>query len=118
MRSRKKQAVRKRDIHLHFCVDGEERELIRDRMERTGIVSMGAYLRKMAIDGYHINIDLADVREMVRLLGNATNNINQIARRANETRNIYAADIQELQRQYDTLWDAARKILTGLAKIK
>ena len=67
-------------IHLHFCVNEEERELIRDRMERTGIISMGAYFRKMAIDGYHINLDLTDVKEMVRLLRNTTNNINQIAK--------------------------------------
>lgn len=118
MSAKKKRAARKRDIHLHFCVDAEERDLIRDRMARVGITSLGAYLRKMAIDGYHINLDLSDVREMVRLLSNATNNINQIAKRANETRNIYAVDLEDLQRQYRTLWDAVNKILTGLAKIK
>jgi hypothetical protein len=118
MQSEKKQPTRKRNIHLHFCVDEEERELIRDRMARTGIVSMGAFLRKMAIDGYHVNIDLTDVHEMVRLLSNATNNISQIAKRATETSNIYADDIEELRRQYDSLWDSANKILAGLAKIK
>ncbi len=90
MPSVKKQAVRKRNLHLHFCVDEEERELIRDRMERAGVVSMVAYLRKMAIDGYHVNIDLSDVREMVRLLKNATYNINQITKLAHETQNIHA----------------------------
>ena len=118
MQKDKNNSVRNRNIHLHFCVDEEERELIRDRMKHAGITGMGAYLRKMAIDGYHINIDLTDVREMVRLLSNATNNTNPIARRANETHNIYAADVDDLRRQYDSLWGAARKILAGLAKIK
>ncbi len=118
MQNNKREPARRRNIHLHFCVDEEERALIRDRMERTGITSMGAFLRKMAIDGYHINIDLTDVREMVRLLRNTTNNINQIAKRANETNNIYADDVNDLKQQYDSLWGAARKILEGLAKIK
>ncbi len=56
MSEEKKQPQRRRNIHLHFCVDEEERELIRDRMERAGVTSMGAYLRKMAIDGYHDNL--------------------------------------------------------------
>jgi hypothetical protein len=71
-----------------------------------------------AIDGYHVSIDLSDVREMVRLLKNATTNINQIAKRVNETSNIYAGDIEDLRKQYDSLWGMANKILTGLAKIK
>ena len=118
MLSNKKHAVRKRGIHLHFCVDEEERRLIQERMDSMGVVSLGAYLRKMAIDGYHITIDLSDIREMIRLLRNATNNINQINKRANETRNIYAADVEDLRRQYDALWGAANEILKGLAKIK
>ena len=83
-----------------------------------GITSMGAYARKMMIDGYHINVDLSDVRELVSLLRRCSNNLNQIAKRANETRSIYEADIEDLRRRYDTLWDAANGILSGLAKIK
>lgn len=49
---------------------------------------------------------------------NATDNINQIAKRVNETQSIYAADVEDLRRKYDGLWDAVNKILTGLAKIK
>jgi len=41
-----------------------------------------------------------------------------MVRRANETRSIYEADIEDLRRQYDTLWEAANGILAGLAKIK
>jgi hypothetical protein len=109
---------RKRDIHFHFCVSEEEATLIRERMAGLGVISMGAYFRKMAIDGYHINVDLSDVRELVSLLRRCSNNLNQIAKRANETRSIYEADIEDLRRQYNTLWDAANGILSGLAKIK
>jgi len=69
-------------------VSEHERDLIEQKMRQTGIQNMGAFLRKMAIDGYVVNLDLSDVRELISLLRNATNNLNQIAKRANETRNI------------------------------
>jgi hypothetical protein len=109
---------RKRDIHLHFCVNEEENNLIRKRMADAGITSLGAYFRKMAIDGYHINVDLSDVRELVSILRRCSNNLNQYVKRAHETRSIYAADIEDVRQQYDTLWEAAKGILAGLAKIK
>ncbi|MDR1669001.1 MAG: plasmid mobilization relaxosome protein MobC [Oscillospiraceae bacterium] len=113
-----KKPNRKRSVHFHFWADEEEAALIRERMESLGVTSLGAYMRKMAIDGYHINIDLSDVRELVSLLRRCSNNLNQIAKRANETRSIHVADIADLRRQYDTLWEAANGILAGLAKIK
>jgi hypothetical protein len=109
---------RSRPVHFHLWASEEEAALIRERMAATGITGFGTFARKMLIDGYHVNIDLSDVREMVRLLKNATDNINQIARRANETRNIHAEDVEDLRLRYASLWDAANKILTGLAKIK
>ena len=113
-----KKPNRKRDVHFHFLASPEEAELIRERMESTGMTSLGAYFRKMAISGYHINLDLSDVRELVSLLRRCSNNLNQIAKRANETRSIYEADIDDLRQRYDKLWDAASGILAGLAKIK
>ena len=113
-----KKPNRRRDVHFHFCVSEEEAALIRQRMADAGVTSLGAYFRKMAIDGYHINLDLSSVRELVSLLRRCSNNLNQMVRRANETRSIYAADVEDLRRQYNTLWEAANGILTGLAKIK
>lgn len=92
--------------------------MILEKMEQAGIQNMRAYLLKMAIDGYVVRLDLSEVREMVSLLRNATNNLNQIARRANETRNIYEADIQDLQANYDRLWDQANGILRALSEIQ
>ena len=111
-------ARRKRPIQLHFMVDERERDLILQKMEQAGTKNMGAYLRKMAIDGFVVKLDLADVRLLVKLLRNATDNLNQIARRTNSTGSIYAADIEDLRGHYDKLWDAAKQVLAGLAKIQ
>ena len=113
-----KKVTRNRSVHFNFWASEEEAALIRERMAGLGVTSLGAYMRKMAIDGYHINVDLSDVRELVSLLRRCSNNLNQIAKRANETRNIYEADVEDLRHQYDTLWEAANGILSGLAKIK
>jgi len=113
-----KKTKRDKSVHFNFFASEEEAALIRERMASLGVTGFSAYARKMLIDGYHINVDLTDVRELVSLLRRCSNNLNQIARRANETRSIYEADIEDLRRQYDTLWEAANGILSGLAKIK
>jgi hypothetical protein len=117
-RQTKSKPNRSRAVRFHLTATEEEAALIRERMAALGVTNMGAYARKMMIDGYHIILDLKDVREMVRLLKNATDNINQIAKRCNETRSVYAADVDELRLRYDELWGAVRKILTGLAGVK
>lgn len=107
----------RRDIYVSFRVSPKERRLIAEKMELAGIRNLRAYMLKMALDGYVLQLDLSEVREMVFLLRNATNNLNQIARRANETRNIYEADIKDLQEHYDGLWDQAGKVLRQLSKL-
>lgn len=72
---------------------------------------------KQALEGRIIHIELDSVKDMVRLLSNATNNINQIARRVNGTGNIYAADIDEIKKDYDTLWGQAKEILRRLSAV-
>lgn len=94
---------RNRNILLNFRVTETERDLIPDKMTASGIRSKEAYLRKMALDGFVVRLDLEDVRKMVFLLQNATNNLNQIAKRANETRSVYESDIQDLQAHYERL---------------
>ena len=108
----------RRNILIHFCATEEEATLIRQRKIDSGMVSLSAYIRKMAINGYHINLDLTDIREMVRLLSNVTNNITQLSRRANEIQSVYADDVEDLRQKYNSLWDVANGILKGLSKIK
>lgn len=111
-------AKRRREVQLGFRVTEQEHQYIQERMAEAGVRNLTAYLRKQAIDGYIIHLDLSDVRQLVKLLRNVSNNMNQIAKRANETRNIYAADLEDLRQRYDGLWDVANKILDGLANIR
>jgi hypothetical protein len=108
-------ANKTRTIDLHFMVTAEEKEMIKRRMAQTGITNMRAYLLKQAVDGEVIHIELDSVKEMVRLLGNATNNLNQIARRVNGNGNLYAEDIADLQARYDEVWAQTKVILMKLA---
>ena len=86
-------------------------------MKEAGIQSQGAYLRKMALDGYCVRLDLQDVREMVSLLRRCSNNLNQYTKRANETGNIYLADLNDLQERMQQLWQLTREILVRLSSI-
>ena len=104
----KKEYKRPRNINLAFRVTEEEKSMIERRMAQAGIKNMRAFIVKMAIDGRVIHVELDSVSEMVRLLSNATNNINQIAKRANQTGSIYASDIDELRGHYDELWGQYR----------
>ena len=107
----------KRTVQLHLLVSEQEAALIQQRMAEIGTSNLSAYLRKMAIDGYIVNLDLSDVRELSKLLRACSNNINQYARRANETGAVYAADIEDIRARLDGLWEAANKMLSGLSKL-
>ena len=110
-------AKRKRDIQLKFRVTPQEREMIETKMAQFGTTNMAAYLRKMAVDGYIIQLDMSDIQEMIRLLRICSNNLNQYTRRANETGSIYAADVDDLRTRLDSLWDGMDKLLRGFANI-
>lgn len=108
---------RSKNINLHFMVNEQEHSMIKRKMELSGIRNMRAYLLKMAVDGYVVQLDLSGVREMVSLLRTASNNMNQIARRANETGNLYNDDVEDLRAHYDRLWGQANEILKKLSKL-
>mgnify|MGYP003262898325 FL=1 len=108
----------KRDQDVHFLASKEEVERIHQKMEEIGVRSMGAYLRKMALDGYCINLDLQDVKELVSLLRRCSNNLNQYAKQANATGNIYEADIQDLQERLEEIWGSMKELLVRLSSIQ
>ena len=110
-------ADRKRNVQLHFMVSEHERSLIDEKMMQLGTKNLGAYLRKMAVDGYVIQLDLSDIRELVSILRRTSNNLNQLIKRVHETGNIYSEDLDDLQKSYDKLWDKAGEILSRLAAI-
>ena len=80
-------------------------------------MNMAAYLRKMAIDGYVVKLELPELRDMVSLLRRTSNSFNQIARRVNSTNRIYEDDIREMKIQLEKIWEADNLILDKLASI-
>ena len=108
----------RRDQDVHFLACKEEVQRIHEKMDELGIRSMGAYLRKMALDGYCINLDLQDVKALVSLLRRCSNNLNQYAKRANETGNIYESDIMDLQEQLEEIWTGMKEVLVRLSSIQ
>src|SRR5699024_7167277 len=109
-------AVRgRRDQQLHFRVSKPELDRIQVKMAELGIVSIGAYLRKMALDGYCIRLDLQELNRMAYLLQMCSNNLNQYAKRANESGRVYQTDIEDLRGRLDELIDLAKQILAQLA---
>lgn len=110
-------ANRNRPIQVKFRVTPEERALIDKRMEQAGTNNMAAYLRKMAIDGYVVKLELPELRDFISLLRRTSNNFNQIARRVNSTNRIYTDDIVEMKNLLEQIWEADNRILEKLAAI-
>ena len=103
---------------INLRISPEARRQIHRKMEEMGIFNRSSYLRKMALDGYCVRLDLKEVKELNRLLRICSNNLNQYAKRANETSSIYKADIEDLQRRLDAIWQQQKKLLTELAGIE
>jgi len=108
---------RSRDRYITFRVTEKERAQIDKRMVQAGMNNRRAYLLKMATEGSVVNIELDSVKNMVRLLSNATNNINQIAKRVNTTDNFYKDDLAEIRLQYEQIWGQTKEILRELATL-
>lgn len=106
-----------RDQQLHFRVSKQELERIWSKMESSGILSIGSYLRKMALDGYCLNLDLPQLRRMAYLLQNCSNNLNQVAKRANESGQLYAADLEDLRSRLDELIAIGKQLLDKLTEL-
>lgn len=107
----------KKTVRVEFVMSEQDAELVKGRMAELGITNLSAYLRKTAVDGYIIHLDMGDIQEMVRLLRICSNNLNQYAKRANETGSVYAADVEDLRTRLDGLWDGMDKLLRGFANI-
>ena len=108
---------RKREAQLNFRVSPEELALIEQKMAQLGTTNREAYLRKMALDGYVVRLELPELKELVSLMRYSSNNLNQLARRAHETGRIYDADLEDISRRQEALWDGVHQVLTQLAKL-
>ena len=108
---------RKREVQLNFRVSPEELAMIEQKMAQLGTSNREAYLRKMALDGYVVRLELPELKELVSLMRYSSNNFNQLARRAHETGRIYDADLEDISRRQEALWDGVHQVLTQLAKL-
>ena len=111
-------ANRKRNIRIRFRVTPEEKELIEEKMTQVGTTNMEAYLRKMAIDGYILKLDLPELKEMISLLRRCSNNLNQYTKKAHQTGSIYEEDIRDLQERFETFWQIGKNLLARLSTIQ
>ena len=108
---------RKREVQVNFRVSPQELEMIEQKMAQLGTSNREAYLRKMALDGYVVRLELQELKEMVSLMRYSSNNLNQLARRVHETGRIYDADLEDISRRQEALWDGVHQVLTQLAKL-
>lgn len=100
-----------RTVGLYTKVSPEEKAVIDQKMALLGTMNLRAYLRKMAVDGYVVHLDMSSVAELVKLLRSISNNVNQIVRRCNETRNLYSQDVEDLRRGYAQVWEGIGDLL-------
>lgn len=108
---------RRRPIHLHVMVSEEELALLQKRMVEAGIRNMGAFVRKMALNGYVLHVDLGPVRELVSLQRRCSNNLNQVAIQVNTYGGVYPQDIAMLQKDYADLWGPLSELLKKLTQV-
>ncbi len=102
---------------IRVRVTPEELHRIRAKMQELGIRNMSAYLRKMALDGICVQMDLSEIREMTYQIGRLGNNLNQIAKHANETGVVYPSEIRGIQRQFEEIIGLEKEILKSLSGI-
>ena len=110
-------AKRRREIQLNFRVSPEELSVIEEKMSQFGTQNREAYLRKMALDGYVVKLELPELRQLLSLMSRSSNNLNQLTRRVHETGHIYDADLEDISQRQEQLWAGVKEILTRLSSL-
>ena len=103
---------------IYIKVSPRELQAIRERMESVGIRNLSAYMLKMAMNGFIIQLDMSDMKEVLRLMKINSNNLNQYAKKANETGSIYKEDIKELMATHKELLQMLGAMLERLGNIE
>jgi len=99
---------RKRPIEIKFRVNEKERDLIRKKMQLIKTNNLAAYMRKMAIDGYIVEVDYSDLKAVCAKMQKIGININQIAKRVNNTNIVYKSDMAIIDASVKEIWDLLR----------
>lgn len=108
----------RRNIRISIRLTEEEHQLLKEKMARIGVTNQEAFLRKMALDGLVIKLDLPELKQMISLLRYTSNNINQIAKRLNESGRAYETDFADILEKQNQLWGLANEILMKLSSIQ
>ena len=108
---------RTRDIRVDLHITQEEYILIQERMSEAGTANMSAFIRKMALNGYVLRVDLTPVKEIVSLQRRCSNNLNQISANVNTYGGIYPQELASLQKDYAALWNPLSDLIKQLADI-
>ena len=108
---------RTRSRRVFFHVTEEEEQMISQRMKEAGIINREAYLRKVALNGYILKLDFTGINEMIRLLRIDSNNINQIAKHANETGGVGKKDVEEIKNAQIGLLENLKRVMKKLTEI-
>ncbi|MCI8844642.1 MAG: MobC family plasmid mobilization relaxosome protein [Oscillospiraceae bacterium] len=106
-----------RTVGLYTKVSPAEKEVIDRKMALLGTTNLRAYLRKQAVDGYVIQLDMSGVAELVRLLRSISNNVNQIARFCNSTRSLYEQDVEDLKQGCAAAWEEIAGLIKKFEKL-
>ena len=109
--------MKTQDARIEVRLTRDEKELIHERMKKIPTNNMSAFIRKMALNGYIVVLDLSDVKEAVRLLRINSNNLNQYAHKANATGKVYQEDIEQLKKQHEEIWKVMNSVLMRLSNI-
>lgn len=107
-----------RNTFLLVRINDEERAQIQTRMALAGTKNMSAFIRKMALDGRIILLDMDEIKTLVSLLRRTSANVNQIAKRVNSTGRVYENDLSEIQNRLGEVWVALDGVLRKLAVIE
>ncbi len=104
----------KRPIRYTFRLSEAEDAIIQKKMKAFGIRNMSTLFRAMVLNGYLLKLDLPEIRELLRLMKNLTNNVNQMAKRLNERGSVYETEMDDILRRLDDVWNVMNRILTRL----
>ena len=108
---------RDRGVKINFWVTPTELDLIKAKMEKAQIENMSAYLRKLAIDGYIVRLDVPELREIITNARRAGANLNQLTKRVHETGRLYEADLEDLRLSQDRLITETESLMDKLTEL-
>jgi hypothetical protein len=108
----------KYDIIIKVPVTRDQLEMIHQRMKEAHTDNRAAFIRKMALDGYFLEMDTSPIKEANRLLRSISNNFNQVARRANSTGSIYETDLTDMAQKLNRLWDMQTRLMEKILQTK